>query len=208
MATTMTAREVNEIKKASADEGVLPIIRERWSPRSFSDRPVSEDQLKKVFEAARWAASSFNEQPWRFVVGLRGTSTHEKIFQSLGEFNQKWAQKAPVLVLGATKTKFTQSGKDNRVALYDLGAAAAFLALEATALGLAAHQMSGFDPEAARKSLAIPDDYAIGAVIALGYQDHPHALDDEKMLDQETKPRTRKPLSEIVYSAWGEPAKL
>jgi nitroreductase len=94
------------------------------------------------------------------------------------------------------------------VALYDLGAAASYFTLEAAALGLASHQMAGFDPEAARTALGIPAEYAIGAVIALGYQGEPEALTDEKMLDQETKPRTRKNLSEIVFSAWDEPAEL
>jgi nitroreductase len=208
MPTILSAQSVNEIKKATPVDGVLPIFHERWSPRSFADRDVNPDLLSKAFEAARWAASSFNEQPWRFLVGQRGTSTHDKILRSLGEFNQKWAQKAPVLILGVARTSFSQSGKDNRVALYDLGAAASYFTLQATALGLAAHQMSGFDPEAARKALEIPAEYAIGAVIALGYQGEPEALSDEKMLDQETKPRTRKPLSEIVFAAWDAPANL
>ena len=208
MQTVLTAHEVNEIKKAPAVDRVLPIFHHRWSPRSFADRDVSPELLRTAFEASRWAASSFNEQPWRFLVGLRGTSTYDKIFQSLGEFNQKWAKSAPVLILGVTRTKFSHNGADNRVALYDLGAAASYLTLEAAALGLTTHQMAGFDPEAARKALGIPDEYAIGAVIALGYQGEPEALTDEKMRDQETKPRTRKPLSEIVFSAWGEPAKL
>jgi nitroreductase len=208
MQTILSAQSVNEIKRAPAVDGVLPIFHERWSPRSFADREVSQSSLAKVFEAARWAASSFNEQPWRFLVGVRGTSTHDKIFRPLGEFNQRWAQSAPVLILGVTRTKFSQSGKDNRVALYDLGAAASYLTLEAAALGLATHQMAGFDPEAARKALGIPAEYAIGAVIALGYQGEPEALSDQNMLDQETKPRARKPLSEIVFSAWDEPAKL
>ncbi len=208
MQTTLNSREVNEIKKAPTTEEILPIFRERWSPRSFADRDVSPDLLRRAFEAARWAASSYNEQPWRFLVGLRGSSTYDKIFKSMGEFNQKWAKMAPVLILGVTKTKFTQSGAENRVALYDLGAAASYFTLEAAALGLATHQMAGFDPEAARKELGIPQEYAIGAVIALGYQGEPEALTDEKMLDQETKPRTRKPLNEIAFSAWGEPARL
>jgi nitroreductase len=208
MPTILSAQSVNEIKKAPAIDGVLPIFHERWSPRSFADRDVNPDLLKKAFEAARWAASSFNEQPWRFLVGVRGTGTHAKILGSLGEFNQKWAQSAPVLILGVTKTKFSQSGKDNRVALYDLGAAASYLTLQAAALGLATHQMAGFDTEAARNSLGIPGEYAIGAVIALGYQGEPEALSDQNMLDQETKPRARKQLGEIVFSAWDEPARL
>jgi nitroreductase len=208
MPTVLSAGEVNDIKKVRMGEGVLPIFGERWSPRSFADRDVSPELLKKVFEAARWAASSYNEQPWRFLVGTRVTSTYEKILQSLGEFNQKWAFSAPVLILGVAKTKFTQGGKENRVALYDLGAAASYLTLQAAALGLAAHQMAGVDTEAVRKALGIPEEYIVGAVIALGYQGEPELLTDEKMHEQETTPRTRKPMSEIVFSEWGKAAEL
>jgi nitroreductase len=208
MQTALNAQQVNEMKKAPEVDGVLPIFHQRWSPRSFADREVGPDLLKKVFEAARWAASSFNEQPWRFLVGVRGTGTYDKIFQSLVEFNKKWAGTAPVLILNLAKTKFEQSGKHNRVALYDLGAAASYLTLQAAALGLATHQMEGFDTEAARRAFGIPEEYTIGAVIALGYQGEPGALTDEKMRDMETRPRTRKPLSEFVFSDWGEPAKL
>jgi nitroreductase len=204
----LTANEVHELKKAPAVEGVLPIFHERWSPRSFANRAVSRELLKKVFEAARWAASSFNEQPWRFLVGTRGESAYEKIFQSLGEFNQKWAQTAPVLILGAAKTRFSHNGVENRVALYDLGAAASYLTLEAAALGLATHQMAGFDPEKARKAFGIPTEYTLGAVIALGYPGEPAALGDNGMVEQETRPRTRKPLDEIVFSEWGKTAEI
>jgi nitroreductase len=208
MQTVLSTQEVQHMKKVPMTDGVLPIFGERWSPRSFADRDVSPALLKKVFEAARWTASSYNEQPWRFLMGARGTSTHGKIFQSLGEFNQRWAQKAPVLILGVARTKFTQSGKENRVALYDLGAAASYLTLQAAALGLSTHQMAGFDTETARKALGIPEEYIVGAVIALGYQGPPEALGDEKMLQQETAPRTRKPLSEIIFSEWGKAAEL
>ncbi len=160
--------------------------------------------LEKVFEAARWAASSSNEQPWRFIVGRRGEETYNKIFSSLVEDNQKWARTVPVLMLGTTHTKFSRSGADNRFALYDLGAAATTLALEAAALGLAAHQMGGFNQVVAREALGIPEEYAIGSVIALGYQGDPAALAVEQLVEQETKARTRKPVSEIAFKAWGE----
>jgi nitroreductase len=208
MQSVFNAHDVNEMKRATGVEGVLPVFHERWSPRSFADREVSSALLAKVFEAARWTASSFNEQPWRFLVGVRGTATYDKIYQALSEYNKKWAGKAPVLIVGAAGTKFNQNGKLNRVALYDLGAAASYLTLEAAALGLAAHQMEGFDTAAVRQAFGIPDEYVLGAAIALGYQGEPEALSDEKMRDQETTPRTRKPLSEFVFSAWNEPAKL
>jgi len=204
--TIPSAKEANELKKAPEVDGVLALFHHRWSPRSFADREVRPELLKKVFEAARWAASSFNEQPWRFLAGRKGDETYKKIFESLGEFNQKWARTAPVLMLNAAHTKFTQSGKQNRVALYDLGAAASYMTLQAAALGLATHQMAGFDTEKAKKLFAIPEDYVMGAAIALGYQDEPEKLEDEGMIKQEVTPRSRKPLSEFVFKKWGEAA--
>jgi nitroreductase len=205
---TLSIDEVNHVKHAPDVDGVLPIFHSRWSPRSFSDREVSPADLAKVFEAARWAASSFNEQPWRWLVGKRNSPTYNKILDSLMPFNQAWAGNAAVLILGTAKTKFSHNDSPNRVALYDLGAASSYLTLQAAALGLAAHQMGGFDQDTARKSLEIPDDYLIGAVIALGYQAQPAALSNEQMLAQEEAPRQRKPLSEIVFSAWDTPLDL
>ncbi len=203
-----TASQVHEAKKAPHVDGVLPIFHERWSPRSFADREVNPETLAKIFEAARWAASSFNEQPWRFIVGVSGSETHRKIFESLGEFNQKWARTAPVLILDVALTKFSHNGTPNRVAFYDLGAAASYMTLEAASLGLATHQMAGFDPDKARELLGIPDEYVIGAVIALGYQDEPEKLGDAGLIEREVAPRTRKPLKEIVFEAWGKPMEL
>src|SRR5580698_6146497 len=137
----LTATQVNEMKKAPHVAGVLPQFHERWSPRSFSEREVSTESLRKVFEAARWTASSFNEQPWRFLLGRKGDETYRKIFESLSENNQKWAGTAPVLILGMANTRSSRNGQVNRVALFDLGAASSYLTLEATALGLATHQM-------------------------------------------------------------------
>jgi nitroreductase len=184
---------------------VLPVIHERWSARSFDEREVSAGTLEKVFEAARWAASSGNGQPWRFVVGLKGSETHEKIAGTLAGANKAWAPKAPVLIVG-TSLAVNAKGAANPYALYDLGAASAYLTLQAAALGLATHQMAGFDPEKARKAFGIPTEYTLGAVIALGYPGEPAALGDNGMVEQETKPRSRKPLDEIVFSEWGEAA--
>ena len=205
---TLSSIEVNGLKQAPAVEGVLPVVLHRWSPRSFDGRDVHPADLRKVFEAARWAPSSYNEQPWRFIVGLRNTDTYNKIASTLVAFNKAWATKAPVLILGVAKTKFSHNGAPNHYALYDLGAAASVLVLQAATLGLAAHQMGGFDQEAARKVLGIPGDYAIGSVTALGYQGEPAALADEHLIANETAPRTRKPLNEIVMAAWGESAEL
>ncbi|MGD0736283.1 MAG: nitroreductase family protein [Terracidiphilus sp.] len=205
---TLSAAEVNKVKQAPVADGVLPIFHQRWSPRSFADRDVATADLHKVFEAARWAASSFNEQPWRFLVGTRGSEAYTKIFNSLVEFNQAWAKSAPVLILGAAKTRFSHNDTPNRVAFYDLGAAASYLTLQAAALGISTHQMAGFDPDAARKAFGIPEVYELGAVIALGYLGEPAALPNEQMKTQETAPRTRKPLKEFVFSAWDTAADL
>jgi nitroreductase len=205
---TLSAVEVCKVKAAPHVEGVLPVFHERWSPRSFADRDVSGADLKKVFEAARWMASSFNEQPWRYFAGTRNSSTYRKILSSLTEFNQAWAQTAPVLILGVAGTRFSHNNAPNRVALYDLGAASACLTLQATALGLLTHQMAGVDEAAARAAFAIPEDFVLGAAIALGYQGEPGALSVEQMIAQETAPRTRKPLSEFVWSSWNEAADL
>lgn len=200
--------EVNHIKRAPQVAGVLPLFHTRWSPRSFTDREVSPQDLARVFEAARWAASSYNEQPWRFLVGTRGSEAYKKIHDSLISFNQAWAGKAPVLIFGVAKSKFSHNGSPNRVALYDLGAASSYLTLQAAALGLATHQMAGFDEDAARKAFGIPEEYVVGAVIALGYQGEPTALPSEQAVQQETVPRSRKSLGEIVFSAWDQPADL
>jgi nitroreductase len=205
---TLSASEINKLKQAPAVDGVLPVIHGRWSPRSFADREVSPADLRRVFEAARWTASSYNEQPWRFIVGKRNSSTYKKIFSTLIEFNQGWAAAAPVLILGVSSTRFAHNGSENRNALYDLGAAASYLTLQAAALGLATHQMAGYDQDAARKAFGIPEDYELGAVIALGYQGEPSALDNPHLLEMETSPRTRKPLSEFVLSEWGQPVEL
>ncbi len=205
---TPTATEANQIKQAQADADILPVFRDRWSPRSFADRDVSPADLNTVFEAARWAASSNNEQPWRFFIGTRNSETYKKIFDSLVEFNQLWAKSAPVLILGATRTKFSRNETPNSVALYDLGAAAATLCYQATALGLFTHQMAGFKSDVARKLFNLPEAYIFGAVIALGYQAEPSALPNPEMIAREIAPRERKPLSEIVLSAWDQPADL
>lgn len=202
----MSASEVNELKHAPLVEGVLPVLHRRWSARSFSEREVSRADLAKVFEAARWAASSSNEQPWRFLVGTHNSITHKKIASILVGFNKEWAPRAPVLVLGVVNIWFAQSGKPNTYALYDLGAAASYLTLQAAELGMVTHQMAGYDHEAARQILNIPESYALGTVIALGYQGDPAALTNEQLIARESAPRERKPLSELVFSVWGESA--
>jgi len=200
-----TTKDVENLKHAPAIPGVIEEILRRWSPRAFSDKPVAAEDLKKIFEAAHWAASSYNEQPWRFVVGRKGDEAYKKIFDSLAEFNQKWAKSAPVLILSAGKKTFSHNGSPNYYGLHDTGAATAYLTLQTSALGMHAHSMGGFDKEKARAAFGIPEDYAIGAVTALGYFGDPDALPDH-FKQQEMSPRSRKPLREIVFAEWEKPA--
>lgn len=205
---SLTAKEVHALKKAPPVEGVLPVFHHRWSPRAFASRQVSAEALAKVFEAARWAASAYNEQPWRFLVGRNGDATWQKIFATLMDFNKAWAQSAPVLILSVARTRFSHNETENPYATYDLGAADAYLTLQAAALGLVTHQMAGFDHEAARQTFGIPTEFAMGAAIALGYQGEPEALGNTTLIERETEPRSRKPLGELVFSAWGEAISL
>jgi nitroreductase len=192
---------IEQVKHAPSADGVLEIILKRWSPRAYSDKAVSAEVLKGVFQAARWAASSYNEQPWRFLVGRRGDETYKKILDSLVEFNQGWAKSAPVLILSAAKKVFSHSGDPNRFGLHDTGAATAYIALQATAFGLHTHSMAGLDPEKARKAFNIPAEFEVGSVTTLGYLGDPDTLPDQ-IKQQEIAPRQRKPLAEIVFTEW------
>lgn len=189
------------------EEAVHQAILERRSPRSFSTEDVSSADLTKLFEAARWAASSYNEQPWRFLIGKKGDATYQKIFDSLVEFNQGWAKSAPVLFLSYASRKFAHNGAPNQYALHDTGAATAYLMLQAWELGLRTHAMGGFDAAKVRTAFAIPEDFEMGAVTALGHPGDGSEL-PEQLKKMEAGPRQRKPLDEIVLSEPGRPAKL
>jgi nitroreductase len=142
-------------KRAPTDHPVHDLITERWSPRAFSDKPVAPDVLASVFEAARWAPSSSNEQPWAYIVATKeGSENFAKVVSVLVPANVTWAQHAPVLALAVAKLAFEKSGAPNRNAQYDVGAASAWLTAEATSRGLFVHQMAGFDPDKARQVFA------------------------------------------------------
>ena len=196
-------------KLADASPGVHQLVRARWSPRAFSSRDVSNEDLKTIFEAARWAASSYNEQPWRFLVARKSDGpAYEKILHLLAPFNQAWAKSAPVLFIMAAKRTFSHSGAPNLYGVHDVGQALAHVFLQATALGLHAHGMAGFDHDRARTELGIPDDYDFGAAVALGYLGSPDQL-SEQQRQAELAKRQRKPLDEIVFGAeFGKPLKL
>ena len=207
MPPTTSPEAVDKLKHAPEVHGVDDLIRRRWSPRTYADKEVPAAELKKLFEAARWAASSSNEQPWRFLVGRRGDETYQKIFDSLVDFNKSWVKSAPVLVLSVAKKTFTGKSNPNSHALHDTGAATANLSLQATALGLHTHHMAGFDPEAARASFAIPEDYVPVSVTASGYLGDASALPGP-LQEREVAPRQRKPLEELVFSSWDTAAKF
>jgi nitroreductase len=198
----------DKLKWADTDPRVIEVIRARWSPRAFSQRPIAEADLKLVLEAARWAASSYNEQPWRFFVARRSDPHFPKFLSILSAPNQLWAKDAQVLMFIAYKKTFTHNGSPNRYGLHDAGQAFANLALQATALGFHVHGMAGFDNDRARKELAIPDDFGLGAAVAIGYAGSPEQL-PEQYRTMETAPRVRKPLADIAFgSGWNDPAGL
>jgi nitroreductase len=174
------------------------LIRTRWSPRNFSSRPIEPEKLRSLFEAATWAASCFNEQPWRYVLATREEPEQfQRVLGLLRENNQQWAKTAWALGFSAGKKTFTLNGTQNRFALHDTGAATANLALEGTALGLRTHFMGGFDAHRARTEFHVPDDFEIGAAFSIGYIDETATTPG---------PRTRKGLDEIVFSGdWGVP---
>jgi nitroreductase len=194
-------------KPAATDVPLHELIRNRWSPRAFSDKPVAPEVLRSLFEAARWAPSSNNEQPWAYLVAAKDDPENfGKMLGVLVEFNANWAKDAPVLALSVAHLKTQRDGKPNRVALHDVGSASAQLTLEANARGLQVHQMAGFDAEKARQTFAIPPDWEPVAAMAIGYPGDPESL-PEKLRDRELAPRTRKPLGEFVMSGgWGHTA--
>jgi nitroreductase len=200
-----TPESIESLKHAPGVAGMVEHILHRWSPRSYADRDVSTEDLKKGFEAARWAASSFNEQPWRFLVGRRGDATYKKIFDTLVQFNQDWVKSAPVLILSVARKHFAHNGQINRHSWHDTGAAMATFVLQITALGLHAHSMAGFDHQKAKAAFHIPDDFDTVAVTAVGYLGDPELLPEE-MRKSEVAPRERKDLKEFVFSDWEKPA--
>ena len=196
-------------KKAVTDYPILPILAERWSPYGFEERPVSEADLRSLFEAARWAASSYNEQPWNYLVATRDNSSEfARLLSCLVEANQAWAKAAPVLVLGIVSLRFSRNNQDNRAAVHDLGLAAGNLLAEATARGLSVHQMIGILPDKARELYQIPEHFEAWTALAIGYKADPSKLPDA-LRERDMAPRQRKPLNKFVFTGgWGRPRPL
>ncbi len=205
MSLDLSAQAIPPFKHPQTTAELTPPIAHRWSPRAFLDKPVTQKTLHTILEAARWAASCNNEQPWRYIVARReNPGQFKQLLSVLVEKNQRWARGAPVLMLSAAKRTFAHSGKPNRFFLHDLGAASATLAIQAASMGVQVHQMAGLEIEKAREVFKIPEDFEPGAALALGYP-APAGDAPEEFRAGESSPRTRKALAELVFSStWGE----
>jgi nitroreductase len=190
--------------KAVTDYPINDLFANRWSPYSFANRSVSDEDLRSLFEAARWAPSSYNEQPWNYIVAKKeNPDEFARLLSCLVEGNQAWAKAASVLVLGVSKLNFAHNNKPNGAALHDLGLAAANLVLEATSRGLSVHQMIGILPDKARDLYSVPEGYLPLTAMAIGYAGDPAAL-PEAMQARDAARRPRRPLKEFVFGAkWG-----
>ncbi len=200
---------MNVPKNANPDFSINDLIAHRWSPYEFADKSVSEDDLRSLFEAARWAASSYNEQPWSYIVATKSDKqAFARLLSCLVEGNQGWAEAAPVLALGCTSLKFSRNDKPNAAAVHDLGLASANLTIEATARGLYVHQMIGILPDKARELYSIPEDVQPTTALAIGYAADPASL-SKKYKDRDTSERQRKPLTDFVFGeSWGTASSL
>jgi nitroreductase len=192
-------------KPAATQYPIHEILKRRWSPRAFSDRLIEPQKIRCLFEAARWAASSFNEQPWSFLVATRdNTAEFEKMLSCLTPGNQAWAKFAPLLILTASRRTFTKNDKPNRVYIHDVGLAAANLTFQATAMGLFVHQMAGIEIDAVRQVYQLPEGYDPVTAIAVGYAGDIGELPSELRAAEQAQ-RTRKALSEMVFTGkWGQ----
>jgi nitroreductase len=195
--------------KAVTDYPVHELIASRWSPYSFANRSVSDEDLRSLFEAARWAASSYNEQPWSYMVAKKEEADEfGRLLSCLVEGNQKWAKSASVLALGISRLNSARNNEPNRAAIHDLGLATANLVLEATARGLAAHQMIGILPNKVRELYSVPEGYEPMTAVAIGYAGDPINL-PEGMRARDEARRPRKPSKEFVFGGkWGETSSL
>ena len=178
------------------EHNINNIFTKRWSPRSLTGEVIKEEEFLSIIEAARWAPSSFNEQPWKFLYATRNSKNWDKFFELLVEANQQWVKNASHLVLIISKKTFTKNGNDNVVHMFDAGSAWENAALQASELNIVAHGIAGFDYNKAREELNIPDDYAVCAMFTLGYQDSKDKLPENFQANEE--PSNRKSISEIL----------
>lgn len=175
---------------------INPLILDRWSPRAMSGEEIDDGELMSLFEAARWAPSSYNSQPWRFIYAKRNTKEWDTLFNLMGEFNKSWTHTAAVLIVVISRKNFEHNENFSRTHSFTTGSAWENLALEASSRGLVAHGMEGFDYDKARHDLEIPNDYDVEAMIAIGKKGNKENLPKE-LLEREV-PSTRKPLKDII----------
>lgn len=175
---------------------ILPLLLTRVSSRAFSEERLTEEELMELFEAARWAPSSYNNQPWRFIYARRGQKEWDTFFNVLVDFNKSWCKNADTLILVVSRNNFEHNNKPAPTARFDTGSAWMSLALEAHSKNLVAHGMQGFDYDAIKRELQIPDSFTVEAMIAVGRQGDKEALPQE--LREREKPTQRKPLNEII----------
>jgi nitroreductase len=189
-----TLPNVNDYRKA--DHPVEPIFVRRWSPRAMSGEPLSDAELMSLFEAARWAPSSFNEQPWRFLYARRDTPAWPVFLDLLVEGNRAWCGRAAVLIVVVGHKVFTRNGSPNPVAIYDCGSAWENLALQGSHMGLVVHGMAGFNFNKARTALHVPDDFEVAAMAAIGRPGDPDLLPEP--LRTKEIPSGRRPVGDIA----------
>jgi nitroreductase len=207
MANNPAAPIMLEDEQRSCERPIHHLIAGRRSILAFAATPVDSEILASLMEAARWAPSSMNEQPWSFIMATKeNKSDFDRLLSCLVEFNVQWAQHAPVLLLSVAKLTFESTGEPNRHAFHDVGLATAALTIQATVCGLVVHQMAGFDVGKARREFSIPQDHEPVAVAALGYPGSPGSL-PEKLRKRDASPRKRKPLANFVFEGgWGHSA--
>ncbi len=191
-------------KPADTHFPIHDLLSRRWSPRAFAERPVEPEKIQRMLEAARWASSCFNEQPWVFIIATADhAAEHGKLLSCLVEGNQVWAKRAPLLIITVAKQHFEQNGQPNRHAFHDVGLAVGNLVVQATAMDLVVHQMAGILPEVIRECFSLPSGYEPVTGLAIGYPGDLNTLPEE-IRERERAPRSRKTLQEFVFAeTWG-----
>jgi nitroreductase len=191
----MNAKDVLKLRKPG--HGVDPIFPSRWSPRAMSGEAISEGELMKLFEAARWAPSAYNAQPWRFIYARRDTKHWDGLFNLMGDFNKSWTRDAAALVVMISRKTFEYNGRPSVTHSFDAGSAWMSLALQGSIMGLVVHGMEGFDYDRARKDLGVPDDFQVEAMAAIGKPGDPKNLPHE--IRERESPSGRKTISEVAF---------
>ena len=196
-------------KRARTDHPIHELIQNRWSPRAFAERAITPSLLSSLFEAARWAPSAYNDQPWYFIIAEReAPDEFARLLSCLVAANQSWAKYAAVLAIAVARMRFAHDGSPNPHAAYDTGQAVQSLCLQATALGISVHQMGGFSPQKARELYGIPAAFEPLTAVALGYLGDPTSL-PKKLSELEVAPRTRRPIRDFVFGgAFAMPARF